>query len=429
MSGINNYFSNNNIFNGTEIPTQGKFDVGDIVINIGENAEEEPMWMCIEAGEPGVWKVVGKVEEMDLSGLLTESKDLVGAINELFQSANNGKELIANAIGEPLSSNDTFSAMSDKINNMKQELKDMLNDKGINVDTNASFDELMDSLINMNVGEVFPGISCRSSLPAEVEDGHIIIITENYNRIYVDNKKIDKMNLSEGDVYIKYGLESPYTENLNNLDSPISIHLEVVYQMINNEIVFVDEIYKGVDGEWVKILDTRVYYFNEGVFKVSSSGFYINNMQQYNMGLITSGDFNNYLKLDVQFSNGNSNGILAYGSDYKIDLTQFSKIKMTYTQKCTATSNYGYALLNEYTPGYFGLFTASERAVFYVGDSRMTCSEFVAHNRTTYDQEFTIEMDVTNIDGEHYFGVAIATKGTTHITYSGMYIKSIEFIK
>ena len=111
MSGINNYFSNNNIFNGTEIPTQGKFDVGDIIVNIGENAEEEPMWMCIEAGEPGVWKVVGKVEEIDLSGyatkeelnnidmsgkqdkidnsLTTNDKSIVGAINELRGLINN----------------------------------------------------------------------------------------------------------------------------------------------------------------------------------------------------------------------------------------------------------------------------------------------------------------------------------------------------
>lgn len=92
MSGINNYFSNNNIFNGTEIPTQGKFDVGDIIVNIGENAEEEPMWMCIEAGEPGVWKVVGKVEDIDLSeyqektdeNLATNNKTITGAINEVF---------------------------------------------------------------------------------------------------------------------------------------------------------------------------------------------------------------------------------------------------------------------------------------------------------------------------------------------------------
>ena len=92
MSRIKNYFSDNNIFNGTEIPTQGKFDVGDIIVNIGENAEEEPMWMCIEAGEPGVWKVVGKVEDIDLSGyqektdenLATTDKTIVGAINEVF---------------------------------------------------------------------------------------------------------------------------------------------------------------------------------------------------------------------------------------------------------------------------------------------------------------------------------------------------------
>ena len=173
-----------------------------------------------------------------------------------------------------------FTKDNNTISSMKQELADALVEKGVDVNTENTFDELVDSLINMNVGEVFSGISCRSSLPAEVEDGHIIIITENYNKIYVDNKKIDKMNLSEGDVYIKYGLESPYTENLNNLDSPISIHLEVVYQMINNEIVFVDEIYKGVDGEWVKILDSRVYYFNEGVFKVSSSAFFVNGMSQ-----------------------------------------------------------------------------------------------------------------------------------------------------
>jgi hypothetical protein len=35
--------------------------------------------------------------------LITEDKTIVGAINELFQSANNGKELIVSAIGEPLS--------------------------------------------------------------------------------------------------------------------------------------------------------------------------------------------------------------------------------------------------------------------------------------------------------------------------------------
>ena len=32
---------------------------GDIIINVGENMEAEPMYICIEAGAPGVWKVLG----------------------------------------------------------------------------------------------------------------------------------------------------------------------------------------------------------------------------------------------------------------------------------------------------------------------------------------------------------------------------------
>ena len=160
MSGINNYFSNNNIFNGTEIPTQGKFDVGDIIVNIGENAEEEPMWMCIEAGEPGVWKVVGKVEDIDLSGyqektdenLATESKDLVGAINELFQNAKNGKELIANAIGEPVSADDTFSAMSNDINSLLSTFKTNMMNNGITVESNDKFKSLIEKIKGLTEG-------------------------------------------------------------------------------------------------------------------------------------------------------------------------------------------------------------------------------------------------------------------------------------
>ena len=63
-----------------------------------------------------------KKQDKTDENLLTESKDLVGAINELFQSANNGKRLIANAIGNPLiTANSTFSAMSESIIELKKE--------------------------------------------------------------------------------------------------------------------------------------------------------------------------------------------------------------------------------------------------------------------------------------------------------------------
>ena len=92
----------------------------------------------------------GKQDKTDNS-LATTDKTIVGAINELFQSANNGKQLIANAIGEPLDSNDTFSAMSDKINDMKSDLKQVLTDEGVSVteeDDMASLIGKVDSEFN-----------------------------------------------------------------------------------------------------------------------------------------------------------------------------------------------------------------------------------------------------------------------------------------
>ena len=75
-----------------------------------------------------------KMTSGDLTKLQTENKNnLVSAINELFQSANNGKQLIADAIGEPLDASDTFQAMSDKINDMKSDLKQVLTDEGVSV--------------------------------------------------------------------------------------------------------------------------------------------------------------------------------------------------------------------------------------------------------------------------------------------------------
>ena len=76
---------------------------------------------------------------------------LENKVNELFQSANNGKELIANAIGEPVSADDTFSAMSDKINDMKSDLINILLEKGVNVNSQNTYKELLEILSTLNV--------------------------------------------------------------------------------------------------------------------------------------------------------------------------------------------------------------------------------------------------------------------------------------
>ena len=90
----------------------------------------------------------GKQDKVDNS-LTTNDKSIVGAINELFQSANNGKELIANAIGEPLSSEDTFSAMSDDINGLLSTFKTNMMNNGITVESSDKFKSLIDKIATM----------------------------------------------------------------------------------------------------------------------------------------------------------------------------------------------------------------------------------------------------------------------------------------
>ena len=109
---------------------------------------------------------LNKLANIDLSGkqdktdesLLTESKDVIGAINELFQSANNGKELIANAIGEPLNAEDTFSAMSSDINSLLSTFKTNMMNNGITVESGDKFKELIDKIKGLTEDEGNKGI-------------------------------------------------------------------------------------------------------------------------------------------------------------------------------------------------------------------------------------------------------------------------------
>ena len=86
----------------------------------------------------------------DIDNLQTTLKgNLVEAINELFINANNGKELIASAIGEPLSSNDTFSAMSNEINGLLSTFKTNMMNNGVVVESGDRFKSLIDKIATL----------------------------------------------------------------------------------------------------------------------------------------------------------------------------------------------------------------------------------------------------------------------------------------
>ena len=85
--------------------------------------------------------------------LNTENKTIVGAINEIY-----GKEIIANAIGEPLDRNDTFTEMSNDINNLLNTFKINMMNSGVAVESGDKFKALIDKIKGLTEGEGNKGI-------------------------------------------------------------------------------------------------------------------------------------------------------------------------------------------------------------------------------------------------------------------------------
>ena len=102
----------------------------------------------------------------DLDQLETTAKgNAVEAINELLANGGNkeelealiaeiaeGKELIANAVGEPLNSSDTFITMSEKITEILNIIKNKLKDKDIII---SNFNDIVDVI---DILEVVPKV-------------------------------------------------------------------------------------------------------------------------------------------------------------------------------------------------------------------------------------------------------------------------------
>ena len=102
----------------------------------------------------------------NLDSLETDAKgSMVQAINELVEKLDNsaeieakeaeiaeGKELIANAVGEPLNSEDTFNAMSEKITEILNIIKNKLKDKDIII---SNFNDIVDVI---DILEVVPKV-------------------------------------------------------------------------------------------------------------------------------------------------------------------------------------------------------------------------------------------------------------------------------
>lgn len=104
---------------------------------------------------PTLQTEVNKIEKIgDTSALQTTNKEnLVQAINELFQSANNGKTLIANVVGSPVLATQTFQQQATNIQSLKTTLAVNLINKGVSSSGSSTLNTLIDKVNNINTGK------------------------------------------------------------------------------------------------------------------------------------------------------------------------------------------------------------------------------------------------------------------------------------
>ena len=95
----------------------------------------------------------------DLSTLSTENKDsLVAAVTEIY-----GKNVIAEAIGEPLAVTDTFSEMGSEINSLLSSFKTNMMNSGVTVESGDKFKQLIEKIKGLTEGEGNKGIQFVSN--------------------------------------------------------------------------------------------------------------------------------------------------------------------------------------------------------------------------------------------------------------------------
>lgn len=143
-----------------------------------------------------------------LTALNTTAKsNLVAAVNELFQFANDGKAKWSNVVGSPLASSDTFTQMQTKTQTIKDSLATNLTAKG-QTSTGA---ETLTALVN-KVSAIVPGRPIASG------ETTVFSTSLNINGLSFKPKSLflfGSLNSSVGGVMIYSDEIVPYNSNAN----------------------------------------------------------------------------------------------------------------------------------------------------------------------------------------------------------------------
>ena len=287
--------------------------------------------------------------------------------------------------------------------------------------TNASLRQIMDKFEEISLQDFSSiDIVVAKQLPNAVKDGKIVIIEEEkINKIICNTKAYEDVALNNNEVYIKLNNHEDNgalkCEIVNNIHL-FNYYVSAIYKKIGGTITHCKDIYMGINGAWVKVLDNaKVDIFANGKFKDGLS---------LKVGYLDSGatcieDISNesdtypdciYIKQGTSFANESATCVMSRPTD----VTNYKKLAFV-----LESLNYG--TVSGTVNLYLGLHTESQG---HVAGLKAKYSRNVINTVTS---TLSCEIDISNLTGEHYIQLGIYGSGkASGIEY---YISNIFFTK
>ena len=285
--------------------------------------------------------------------------------------------------------------------------------------TNASLKEVIDKFEEISLQDFFSiDIVVAKQLPNTVKDGKIVIIEEEkINKIICNTKAYEDVALNNNEVYIKLNNHKDNwalkCEIVNNIHL-FNYYISAIYKKIDGTITQCKDIYMGIDGAWVKVLDSKVDIFANGKFKdglslkagYTSSGTCIEDISN------ESDPYPNciYIKQQTSFANESATCVMSRPTD----VTNYKKLAFV-----LESLNFG--TVSGTVNLYLGLHTESQG---HVAGLKAKYSRSVAKAVTS---TLLCEIDISNLTGEHYIQLGIYGSGAAkRVEY---YVSNIFFAK
>lgn len=215
------YFETHQLFCLEAPPSEGEFNIGDIVIS---NTQEDSSfgWVCVEAGEPGIWRKI-----INLSNIQEAIKELQEKENSYDGSINDLNQRIDTVYTNLTLKDEEYSNRIDELNLYIQNNDNVMGNLNNNIESNRDAIESLTELIHNLDGST-------GEIENELRD--LIINLNNKVNVNIDNittnkRDIEVLNnkLDTEIVELISDVDEKVNDNINN----ISINKNDIYDLKN----------------------------------------------------------------------------------------------------------------------------------------------------------------------------------------------------